>query len=738
MQFDINRIALKSCYLGFFVFAIYGIANAQTPSQSYKLANESAKQKDYNRATHYYKSAWTKIENDKKALVHAGICAYQANELDFAIHCFERSQTISDAFDPQTNWYLAKSYHGKNEFEKAGIAYKRYLKIVEDDEGMESLVKNELLRCEYGMKYKRKQSLALVEPLSNKVNTHWDELAVVPDPLNKDAYYLSAVRSDCTGGMRNEKGLPDQKSGRLRADIFYIKEDKGNWELSRLNENEINSNMEDVVLGMEQNNNKLIFYRSWNDDSGEILSDVINKIEFKTSHEVFNSPMRDEWGDHALSLFNDSLIIFSSSRFGGYGGYDLYISIKKDGSWSGAINLGPGINTCFNEDYPFLAQDGLTLYYSSDRLESLGGFDIFRSRYYPEAQLWSTPLNLGVPVNSAGNDIHFKLRHDGLAAIFSSDRKTENQGGYDLYFAYFKGDLAEELTASTISPLNNLLDIKPETISITTDNALQEAHQSKVVAWKNYFIEPIFYSDDLFLQEAKTKRILDLLAAMLESHPGLSVEFIAHSPEENKETVNLYFAVKKAEELENYLLKKNINASRIHSYGVGSSLPFARPEINGNKSPLAQKLNKRIEINIRSHDSIPVKLNYINNPIPENLKPVQRDNWNTLRKGFTYSLYLGESAGIFNHPLLNSEPGFAFAEKLRKEERYKYYFGSYKTYDEAASKLQLYNAKFGISLEIRGFNATNELNRNEIIQHVLEHPDLLNYLNYLNALHKNR
>ena len=116
----------------------------------------------------------------------------------------------------------------------------------------------------------------------------------------------------------------------------------------------------------------------------------------------------------------------------GLGGYDIYKTTKdKDGEWGIPENLGPGINTAGNEKAPFIHTDSQTLYFSSDGLMGLGGYDIFYSRLN-ENGTWSEPKNIGYPINSFDDDVGFFVSTDGHYGYFASN-KFDGFGGWDLY-----------------------------------------------------------------------------------------------------------------------------------------------------------------------------------------------------------------------------------------------------------------------------------------------------------------
>ncbi len=124
-------------------------------------------------------------------------------------------------------------------------------------------------------------------------------------------------------------------------------------------------------------------------------------------------------------VFRDRLLFFASSREGGYGGTDIYVSEKIGGIWTQPQNLGPMINTAENEQTPFLAWDGRTLYFASRGHSGFGGYDIFKAyRIGNSWQEWSLPENLGLPINSTRNDRYFYQVRGSNEGYISSDRQV--------------------------------------------------------------------------------------------------------------------------------------------------------------------------------------------------------------------------------------------------------------------------------------------------------------------------
>ena len=156
-------------------------------------------------------------------------------------------------------------------------------------------------------------------------------------------------------------------------------------------------------------------------------------IEWRAGENLGFPVNTDAWESHPSVTADGRTLYFVSDREGGQRGLDLWMTALDDqGYWRVPVNLGAAVNTPGDEVSPFIASDGRTLYFSSDGHPGLGGTDMFVSRQLGD--LWSTPTNVGRPMNSEQNDEFFALAAEGKTVYFSSLRQG-GFGGYDIYRA---------------------------------------------------------------------------------------------------------------------------------------------------------------------------------------------------------------------------------------------------------------------------------------------------------------
>ena len=435
----------------------------------------------------------------------------------------------------------------------------------------------------------------------------------------------------------------------------------------------INSKAYDELAGFSADG-QILYYLTHSGNGYRILTDTFSGEEGMVYKGIFNGPYDPDLNGADLTFFNDSICLFASDKPGGYGGYDLYISVLKDGQWSQALKLGPAMNTFYNERYPFLTRNGLTLFYSTDNLESIGGFDIFRSTFDPEKLTWSLPQNLGFPINSTLNDQQIVISPDGSSAFISSDRK-EGHGEFDLYRVFFKQPVVAHQQISYVPTFY-------QTILLADEDELSSEIPVRPVEVKEYYLSHLFIDENGDVLTPQNTKKLDLIANLLLIYPQIKAELSVFEIPSGQKTFNLYFSIKKAEQAADYLARKGVPKNRLLLKGYGSSFPLAINPTGSTLSPVYLKLNHRLEIGLHDLQGEPVITHIENIPVPENLRDPRGVVFENLRHGFYYSVQIASITQILQNQNLEKVEQM-FIEVNNVQNSYRYMVGMLPTYAEA-------------------------------------------------------
>ncbi|HNP18238.1 MAG TPA: OmpA family protein [Fulvivirga sp.] len=350
-----------------------------------------------------------------------------------AVKYFLKVLELDPEYRFDISYWIGQAYQYGMEFEKALAYYNRYKTKLLDKDGYRgrdrtelSVVERRIYECQNAIEFVANPAHFSIVNLGSAINTEYEEYGPT---LNEDETIMVFTSRRKEGNL-NENVFTDNKP---YEDIFISTKENGKWGYAKNIGDVINTPFHDSNLALSADGNKLFLYKD--DNNGDIyestkkpdgtwtfpqpLSEYINSAGFKES-SVSMSP-------------DGQLLFFSSDRPGGQGGIDIYYSIKdRNGEWTRSKNLGPIINTEYDDDGPFIDYDGKTLYFSSQGRKGMGGYDIFKSTYDSAAGEWGEPVNLGYPINTPDNDIYFVSTKDGGRGYYASVRE-DGFGFTDIY-----------------------------------------------------------------------------------------------------------------------------------------------------------------------------------------------------------------------------------------------------------------------------------------------------------------
>ncbi|RZK77490.1 MAG: hypothetical protein EOO92_12805 [Pedobacter sp.] len=357
-----------------------------------------------------------------------------------------------------------------------------------------------------------------------------------------------------------------------------------------------------------------------------------------------NSPY---WESQPTISPDGSTLYFVSNRPGGIGSYDIWKStLQSDGYWGTPVNLGPDINTPYDEQTPFIHPDGKTLYFSSDGWPGLGNKDIFITRLDGDGN-WTKPINLGYPINTFNEETGLTVTADGNQALFSSDLK----GGYgdmDIYsfqlpadkkpqpITYVKGIVKDNETGVFLDAEIRIVDLKKKTLVYNdftslktgeflavmpvggtyafnvsmdgylfysenfkpTEQSIIEPYTvnielSKLKIGGNVVLKNIFFETNKFdlLPESLTELLQ--LAELLKNNPKIAIEIQGHTDNSGNENTNELLSLNRAKAVYNYLIGNKVDAERLTFKGFGKQKPIAE-----NSTEEGRQKNRRTSFQI--------------------------------------------------------------------------------------------------------------------------------------------
>lgn len=608
---------------------------------------------------------------DPAVLTKLGIVHYHLHQAGKARQFLEYvAKQNPGSQDADLFLYLARTLHGQQEFERAIPAYKSFLRVCGEKHPLRAGVADHIRRCVSGMAIRSNDNVALVENLGDRVNTPGDEFAPLLSPNYTNRLYFSAAREGTDGGRRNDAGLADSVAGRWCSDMFFTNQTTSGWDYAVPLGSLLNTPRHEVALSFAGKGQVLFYFRGFTLYSGDIFADTAGrKDEYAVTPPAFVSPMKAEEGDGNPFFFNDTTLIFSSRRAGGQGGLDLYITTFSDSAWTEPRNLGPAINSPYDEVTPFLARDGRTLYFSSNRTESIGGLDVFKTIFEDDKLAWQAPLNLGTPVNSPGDDAWFSLAADGRMAFFSSDR-LDSYGERDLYIVYFKEQMAEQ--GRTSQPPSFLEAERLAATAKKSDTGIQSA-----------MIPSLFYHSDQDVLSPDNLKIIEAAAALARQLPQAKVAVTCHTDETGAAKFDLYYGIKRAEMVGRALTDLGVSAGRVSLFSCGPNYPLVRTIVDATPNPAAAAMNRRIEISLVAiGEKLPVEVSVQRPEVSELMAAPGAKFFDENIRGVSFrvevattrQILTNDALAMFSDLMIETQPGAG---------SYRYTAGLFKQFDKA-------------------------------------------------------
>lgn len=340
----------------------------------------------------------------------------------------------SNNHNPNAEFLLGRAYQYANRFSEAIEWFQKFKNNGKGSPDNLKLVNLEIQHCFNARELIKFPVNVTFQNLGKRINSEYADYYPFVDERENFLIYNSNRPLE-----KEEEKMPN---GQYKTSILFSKVMNGEYtEASVIGDPVSKGNSEEEITGMSADGRILIVHKK-----GKLYFSKMNDMgvfqRLEPLPDIINST-----GDAIAATINNegNEIYFASDRKGGYGGTDIYVCRKlSNGQWAEPENLGPGINTEYDEDFPNLSPDEQYLFFSSKGHGSMGGYDIFKAARNAETNKFENPKNIGYPINTSYDDMNFRISKTGRYGYIASIR-GDGMGDYDIYRVVFN-DTEPEFT----------------------------------------------------------------------------------------------------------------------------------------------------------------------------------------------------------------------------------------------------------------------------------------------------
>lgn len=397
-----SKIAL-SLTLFFICFS----SQAQSSEEDLQKADRYFLRKDYENALKRYQDVLEGNANDPGIYFRAGIASLNQENFRQAVEYLEKAYALQPDVDEDISYHLGTALQKDHQYAKAREQFE-ILRV--KNKRLAPVANRKIQECIMAEKLMQGKVHGDVQPMGGSVNTDFHEMAPLLTNDGNTLVFTSTRSSDDY----------QVKSGTNSGDVYVAVKKGKDWTGVRKISEQINVKLHESATSVSADGKTLFIY--YEDGGGDIYTSTAERGLWSRPVPLNKFINHPGYRESSACISDDGKkLFFSSNRPGGKGGFDLYVSVMgPNGQWGRPSNLGSVINTKGDEESPFIDFSGGTLFFSSDGHPSLGDKDIFKSKF--SGGKWSSPENLGYPVNTSGYESDFILAPDSSFAFFTSRR----------------------------------------------------------------------------------------------------------------------------------------------------------------------------------------------------------------------------------------------------------------------------------------------------------------------------
>jgi outer membrane protein OmpA-like peptidoglycan-associated protein/Tfp pilus assembly protein PilF len=603
-----------------------------------------SRRNDYEAAQKALKKAVERDPNFREAYVLLGNVQASMGEFDASLQSLKTAYQI----DPQKGYkallYMAQIEQEIGQYAEAVKHYTEYLRFVNDPQSI-SLTRANIVKaavCDSLMKH----------PIAfNPVN-------LGPEINTPEGEYAPTLRADEQTLIFTRRGMFPNPScptpNGQTEEFFMAQKTDGKWNKALNMGQPLNTNCNEGAQSISADGQLMFFAAIGRTVNGRVFesSDIYWSRKKGNTWEPARNigpPINTGAWESQPSISSDGkTLYFVSNKPGGFGDTDIYYSVLgDDGKWSVPVNLGEWINTPGKEFSPFIHPDDQTLYFASDQLPGLGGFDLFYSRKDINGK-FQKPVNMGSPLNTKEDEYSLVVSADGKTGYFASNN-LKGFGDYDLYafelyeearpvpVSYMKGIVTDANTHANLNASFELIDLKTGKVVVQSESdavsgeflvsipgnrdyalnvskngylfysanfALLGSTEKTKPFLKNVELTPIRVDETVVLRniffatgsaelQPESRVELEKLLSLLQKNPSIKIEISGHTDNVGSKESNLKLSENRASAVRQYLESKGIATGRISTKGFGDSVP-----IDNNTSEEGRANNRRTEFKI--------------------------------------------------------------------------------------------------------------------------------------------
>jgi len=589
----------------------------------------------YRIALQFYLKAYNFNQENSELNFKIGKCYLFTDERDKAIDYLKKSFITDKKRKYPVEYYIAKAHHYNFKFNEAIESYNNFLKTAskKNKKKFSNPVFKEIAESEKA-KVSVYDTIAVVNNLGPEINSKYGDYSPVLSSKDNKLYFTSRRKSSDNKELGFDSvdfqyfedvyvGIYDTKSGIWKSEGSLLEIN------DKLSHNAVIYKIDTVEIYYRAENSGDLFFKYGNNKT-ERFPEPINS-EFNESSAVFSSDGK-------------TLFFVSDREKDNYGGKDIYFSeMDSTGIWGAAVNMGNDINSEYDEDGLFLHPRDYVLFFGSKGPGGIGGYDIYKTVKSDSG--WSNPVNIGYPINTPYDDIHFGISPNCKTVFFASNRP----GGYgmqDLYTCllndnicmrnslegtvtslddetpleafvkvfnendeviYYKksspvdgsfiGAIPEGDNYTLIANAENYIvyseriNISDTTIGFTTIN--KQIKLTKAVVGNKIILGTVEFDFSSSVLRKSSYIALDNIAEYIQDNPTMNIEIGGHTDNKGTHEFNFELSESRAKAVVDYLLSKNISENRLTYKGYSFNKPLA-----DNETEEGRQKNRRVEFTI--------------------------------------------------------------------------------------------------------------------------------------------